>query len=441
MAEAKSDPLQPVMTWATRGEALSRFPWLVVSFGVFAILAAIAVGWVPGVLKAATATDEAIKLVFSGVAIALAFLLLLYGITFIGRQEAEERLESRKAGPTAAGAPEVDEADAFVLYSPPGFVDDLKTHLEKGRVGWGQRALYVGVDGARSWLRVSEHEDYDINERKLRSALASVMAWVTGPLGSLVSLGPGDGRVDVALMSLLGGKGARPSYVPIDISEGLLLLTMKRLRKEHADAHMPFGILGDFEYGWDAFRHLLAGQARPRLFSILGNTVSNLDAGLQKFFPTFWSGVGENDYVLFDVLLGDFDDRLQASESGTYDPNLLFPDTEVMGLYKAFIGYGARRVSMDHRVYDEELGKLTRWLEVHRSKEPVDGYDQLHLQYHGNGENRTIFKWRRYRDTANLENWLSANLQGCQVLGHVDVTDDGLTTRLILLRRNAASPA
>jgi hypothetical protein len=388
-----------------------------------------------------TGGPEAIQAVFWGVAIALAFLLLLYVITFIGRREAEARLAGGMTASAPAGAAEVDEADAFVLYSPPGFVDDLRTHLEKGKVGWGQRALYVGVDGARSWLRVSEHEDYDISEGKLRSAFADVMARVDRPLGSLVSLGPGDGKVDAALMSLLGGKGSRPSYVPIDISEGLLLLTMKRLRMEHAGAHMPFGVLGDFEYGWDAFRHLLAGQPRPRLFSILGNTVSNLDAGLQKFFPTFWSGVADNDYVLFDVLLGNFDERLGAGDAGTYDPNLLFPDGEMMRRYKAFIGEGARRVSMDYRVYDEEHGRLTQWLKVHRTKEPVDGYDQLHLQYHGEGDSKTIFKWRRYRDTKNLENWLTVSLQGCEVLGHVDVTDDGLTTRLILLRRNAAPAA
>lgn len=332
----------------------------------------------------------------------------------------------------------IGKSDAFIVYSPPGFAEDLMAHLMRtGRPDWGQRALYIGVDGARSWLAVSEHPDYAIDERKLKDALLQIVNGIGGRIGCLVSLGPGDGKVDIWLMSrLAAAKGNGTSYVPVDISEGLLMVTMKRFRGAHRDVRMPFGILGDFEYGWDHFRPMLDGEGKPRLYSILGNTVSNVDVGLEDFFPKLWAGVATGDYVLFDVLLGDFDELLGSSESGSFDPNILFPDSdEAMRHYKEFIGHGARRVTMDHRVFDENACCLSDSLAIRRSKEV--GFDQMHLQYRGDrGERRSIFKWRRYEsDTSKLLEFLRSNLQGCSVVATSDVTDDGKTTRLILLQR------
>ena len=333
-----------------------------------------------------------------------------------------------------------DKASSYLIYSPRTFADELHLNqLGSGRGSWGQRALYVGVDGARSWLAVSLHPEYDIAEGKLRPALEKIIEHL-GRVGSLISLGPGDGKVDSALMaSLVATKGKGTAYVPIDISEGLLLVTMKRLKNELADVRMPFGILGDFEYGWDDFGHLIESEKHPRLFSILGNTVSNFDHGLEAFFPKIWGSVAEGDYVLFDILLGDFNDLLgpHSEQPARHDPNRLFPDTEVMRRYKEFIAQGARRISRDHRVFDDAAQSFATTLAVERKMSTDQGYDQLHLLYRDGGETRTIFKWRRYlKDMTAFQNWLRTALSGCTVVTTSDVTDDGKTTRLILLRRD-----
>lgn len=417
--------------------ALSRLSRLVVGLGLILILIAIGAAFIPDALHVVSYDAKAGQLsfnerwrnIFVGVAGALGFLLSMY-------VAASQRGRGLPAAP-----PEQEQANAFVLYSPRNFAEDLELNfLQPGTKGWGQRALYAGADGARSWLAVSLHPEYDIADDKLRPALDQVLAGL-GHIGSLISLGPGDGKVDVSLMArLVASKGPGTSYVPIDISEGLLLMTMKGFRKEHAKVRMPFGILGDFEYGWDDFGSLLAQEAQPRLFSILGNTVSNLDGGPEKFFPKLWSTVAEGDYVLFDVLLGDFDDLLGPMPAAPvpYDPNRLFPGTDVMRRYKEFVAQGARRITWDHRVFDDATHRFADSLSVHRRKDPA-GFDQLHLLYRNGDDTRTIFKWRRYQpDTTGLQNWLRSALAGCSVVTTSDVADDGKTTRLILLRKEAA---
>jgi hypothetical protein len=452
--EARDELLDKLDLYLRRLDALSRWTGLVVAVAGVLIVAALVIAFAPAFLQVAAYDpqaplkvkfDERWRNIFLGVAVALAFLLAMYLAASYRARLLAQQVAFFRAAPSAgragdASRPETAASDAFTIHSPPGFVEDLDKFLEYGDAGWGQRGLYVGLDGARSWIHVSQHPDYDIAEDKLRPKLQDVLADVEA-LGSVISLGPGDGRVDVMLMSgLVASRGPGTSYVPIDISEGLLLATMKRFRKKHRDIRMPFGILGDFEYGWDHFRNLLAGEQHPRLYSILGNTVANVDSGLERFFPDFWAGVAPGDYVLFDVLLGNFDELLRSDRSGRFDPNLLFPQEEVMRRYKKFIGYGARRVASDHRVFDEEADQLTERLAVNRRKDVEGGYDQLRLEYHADLEDsRTIFTWRRYgSNTTPLEKLLRENLQGCRVIDKADVTDDGKTTRLILLRREAA---
>lgn len=401
---------------------LERRPRAAIVLGVLLVLflvsAAIAPQWMPFYDRVGGRVDLGTSWLWTlgGVAFAVAVLIALY-VAALSR--------------VAAGDPE--RARSFLIYSPRSFADDVS-----GNRG-GQRALYVG-DGATSWLAVSEHPQYDIAEGKLRPGLEQIVQHVE-KVRSVISLGPGDGKVDAILLDILGAKNHKNlAYIPVDISEGLLLTAMKHVKGDKEDIPMRFGILGDFEYGWDSFSRLLQGQQHPRLFTLLGNTVSNFDDGLETFFPKIWAKLKKDDYILFDVLLGDFDDLLGAYDESksTYDANRLFPDTEVMRLYKGFVAQGARRISRDRAVFDDAAHSFTSSLIVERRKTATSGYDQLHLLYRGKHETRTIFKWRRYMSPESLDNWLLKNLGGCVIKTSSQVTDDGKTTRLALLRCNAA---
>jgi len=334
------------------------------------------------------------------------------------------------------------EKGTYVIYSPESFAQELDNNLfGQNREGWGQRALYVGIDGAKSWLSVSSHNDYEINKEKLRAAIGEILNHASS-IETVVSLGPGDGKTDTELFSALS-KGSPNKklmkYVPIDISEGLLLMSMKRMKNERPSVIMPFGILGDFEYGWDNFSSIISGKEfSPCLFSMLGNTASNLDKGLESFFRNTWNKMNVDDYMLFDILLGSFDEKLGPYKEGEkIDPNTLFQGEGMISLYKWFIAQGAVRITQDHSVYDEKSKDLSEDIYLNRTVSTDLGYEQLHLSYKKGGVSKTIFKWRRYSENiSKLENWINLTLKDCEICGKSDVVDEqGNITKFILLKK------
>jgi hypothetical protein len=365
---------------------------------------------------------------YASVALALSLLLLL-------------ALYLRAMRPSqASGGSATAGTECHVLYSPQPFAHDLYKYLKgSSPASWGQRALYVGTDGASSWLSMSELPEYQISFNKLVAGFRKLVP-PTRSVASVISLGPGDGATDVALLTSLRRLESAPiQYVPIDISEGLLLSAMRHLDGNlPAGFHMPFGVLGDFEYGWKTFSNLLPPPMDgSRLFSLLGNTASNLDSGLEQFFSAAWGNLEPGDYLLFDVLLGSFDPRLgpHPPTEGDYDPNRLFPDSVLMQRYKWFIAQGARRITGDFATYDDAERKLARSIRVDRTKSDDMGFDQVRLLYGQDAAAKTIFCWRRYATTDALCRWLQTNLHDCHLVGTEKVTDDGETTELILLHK------
>src|SRR5262245_12195810 len=83
---------------------------------------------------------------------------------------------------------------------------------------WHQRSLYVGTEGARNWLAVSEDpvsqspEDQDAIRRLMLDAVNGLSP------RSFVSLGPGSGDVDKEIVIRLQNPSL--GYFPVDISEG-----------------------------------------------------------------------------------------------------------------------------------------------------------------------------------------------------------------------------
>jgi hypothetical protein len=185
--------------------------------------------------------------------------------------------------------------------------DEGVTAVDRGSLpppaDWVSRALYVGEAGARNWLGVVREPTYPLRDPSCYGLRANRLAAVQGrPIATFVSLGPGDGANDLALVQDLSASGAgRLQYLPVEISLPLLREAIANLRPH---AEVPVGILCDFEGGRDFLAATLRRHARPpTLLALLGGTVGNLDAGEARFFAWARSLLGAADAFLLDFPL------------------------------------------------------------------------------------------------------------------------------------------
>lgn len=178
--------------------------------------------------------------------------------------------------------------------------------------GWCQRRLYLGEAGARRWLAVAASLDHrrpvgrlerqllgGLRDLSRRTAEATVSAAAVTRFRTLVSLGPGEGQLDLELAEELGRGQAGVRYLPVDLSRELLTLAAERLSQA---VDVPVAVLGDFEEGFDFIDRVVRENSEaPRLYSLLGNTLSNLDLGELRFLENLARRLGPGDGLLLSV--------------------------------------------------------------------------------------------------------------------------------------------
>lgn len=167
--------------------------------------------------------------------------------------------------------------------------------------GWHQRALYYGTEGAKAWLAYSDDEYTNIQTSadQISDEEQTIAALAGQSFRTVVSLGPGDARRDKVIHERLQMDNAGLQYVPVDISEGLLHYAVRTLSS--AGAAVPFGILADFEEGQDFVFENIKFLPRPCLFTLLGNTLGNLDIGSERFLRKLATRMRRGDQLLVDV--------------------------------------------------------------------------------------------------------------------------------------------
>lgn len=152
---------------------------------------------------------------------------------------------------------------------------------------WVSRRLYWGETGAKNWLAVVNEPNYPLRDPSKSSLHSNYLAALSGCAArTLVSLGPGDGRFDLALLRALREHSAptegRLNYIPVDLSRRLL---EEAIANVQAEAVVPLGMCCDFENAAGFLADALeAHSERPVLFALLGGTVGNLDNGEEHFF-------------------------------------------------------------------------------------------------------------------------------------------------------------
>src|SRR5664280_1649152 len=166
---------------------------------------------------------------------------------------------------------------------------------------WMLRSCYVGLEGAKAWLAFSRDHEY----RRLsgavdvRKSILNVINRTNLDFRTFVSLGPGDGDLDLDIITALIKTEPTLQYIPVDISDGLLLGVC-----EHLGSHVtiPIGILCDFEDRANFVTFHVNGYGRsPKLYGLLGGTFGNLDTNEHRFLGSLLAGLAKDDCLLMDV--------------------------------------------------------------------------------------------------------------------------------------------
>jgi hypothetical protein len=184
---------------------------------------------------------------------------------------------------------------------------------------WFQRSLYYGTHGARGWLDVIGSPAYDSSKTYATNAPLYEKAIDNINARTLVSFGPGDGTPDERLIRRLRLTVPDASYIPVDISFGLLTKAMKRVG--HVASSIPVGLLADFEESIGFIRRSLEEHARrPLAICLFGNTIGNLDLGEAPFFDAVCDMLEPGEHLLVEFSYThenyNLDDDKRASIEG-----------------------------------------------------------------------------------------------------------------------------
>lgn len=200
---------------------------------------------------------------------------------------------------------------------------------------------YTGVDSAVAWTSVCRDQRGGAPRQSVESFARrwqGVRAGLPASLCHYVSLGPGDGRKDGVLLEDLSLANADLCYLPVDASEELLHLAVRGLiRRVGLSTDRVLSLPWDFSFAENvgALRRLLDSLFGPTpvLFSLLGNTVGQMDddAGLLRRFAAELLRPGDRLLLEVEVTMS-LDDGLVDDAVGELSRGAAFGEFVAAGL-------------------------------------------------------------------------------------------------------------
>lgn len=148
---------------------------------------------------------------------------------------------------------------------------------------------YWGVGPTISWHRACQDPSYLVGRRSAESFAPRWNELCADGAGDLpttfVSLGPGTGEKDLAVLETLERVTEEPCYIPVDMSAEMLRLLLESYGGADASLRHMIAVKLDFSVpsNISALRTFLSsvvGDDTPILFSLVGNTLANFDDDL-----------------------------------------------------------------------------------------------------------------------------------------------------------------
>ena len=154
---------------------------------------------------------------------------------------------------------------------------------------------FYDARGAELFDRICDLPEYYPTraERSILQARAEEIVELTGA-AEIVELGSGTAAKTRILLDAMQAAGTLRRYVPLDVTEQMILETAAALVEEYPGL-LVHGIVGDFE------RHLhhLPAALGPRLIAFLGGTIGNFTPGSRRrFLRGLAKAMGPDDHLL-----------------------------------------------------------------------------------------------------------------------------------------------
>jgi len=178
--------------------------------------------------------------------------------------------------------------------------DALATMPLEVRAGLGMRAkqlpskYFYDRVGSHLFEKITELPEYYPTraELSLLDEVAPEVARIAAPR-ELLELGSGSARKTHRLIDAMSGRGSLGRYLPFDVSQSAVKLSMRRLAESYPDLKIH-GIVGDYE------RHLgRVPTGHDRLVAFLGGTIGNFpfDRGV-GFLQQVYGVCGDGGWLL-----------------------------------------------------------------------------------------------------------------------------------------------
>ncbi len=249
---------------------------------------------------------------------------------------------------------------------------------------WHSRAMYLGSEGARNWFELACDPEYQgaTADPDVRAKLSELVC-STGEVRTMVSLGPGDGQTDRELVAEFTRNDPQMDYVPVDLSYALL---MRVIELVSPNVRVPVGVLADFE---DRFNFVNAEITKhcspPFLYSLLGNTLGNLDQTERRFLLNIRNVIPPGSSLLLDVST--------VASDWSYDRDRASTPKNLSLVNKRFLA-GGLRMQTGEDVRDILESFDTRVV-CRQGKSNVPGAEVMEL--HDTTSGKLITAIRRYR--------------------------------------------
>lgn len=194
-----------------------------------------------------------------------------------------------------------------LLYDRIQLLTDLRSTLNSPGGHLEQTCLYLDDASAMDWLSICTSQPYvEANRALPLQPMAQALAEGATRGLDVVALGTGDGQTEVAFCKELLGTEASSdlTLLLLDISHTLLAVAHHRAQEELTPRGVPVESLhGDFHHlGRYAVMNRRQGSTRRRCYTLLGNTLANLDHEA-RFVRDGLSTAQQGDYMLVDFSL------------------------------------------------------------------------------------------------------------------------------------------
>lgn len=321
-----------------------------------------------------------------------------------------------------------DDVDAelgpSLIVSDPALLHHLLAEERPGE--WFNRDLYIGTDGARSWINVVRERGYSPSHlnKKLREIMRTVVGKISNNCRCVVSLGPGDALTDLEILQQIRQKDRLIQYIPVDISDGLLQRAMRKLA---GDVQVPIGILADFEDGLNfVTSQVHKFGSPPYLFTLLGNTIGDLDLPESRFLRQLGMKMTQEDWLLLEMST--------ITSKWTWSADRRTKHDSYGGAFRKFIANGL--AARTHEPVEAISSAFNTRIEFEESFEAEP--DGVCININDSKSCRRICCITRYR-AEKLREWFEDELNFAVVHSDVAPLDDILSESVYLLRRKPRS--